>query len=58
VAPALSVPVAVVLVAVLIMAVADVREFRIRNLVTLPRLVSGLLSHGPVGGWPGKSCAR
>jgi hypothetical protein len=57
VAPTLSVPVAGV-VAVPITAVTDVREFRIRDLVTLPLLVSGLTYHGPVGGWPGKRSAR
>jgi prepilin peptidase CpaA len=43
----------VVIAAALVTAVTDVREFKIRNLVTLPLLASGLLYHGLVGGWPG-----
>jgi prepilin peptidase CpaA len=53
VVPTLSVPVGVVVVAVLVTALTDVREFKIRNLVTLPLLVTGLIYHGLVGGWSG-----
>jgi prepilin peptidase CpaA len=53
VASTLFLPVGVVIAAVLVTTVTDVREFKIRNLVTLPLLVSGLLYHGLVGGWAG-----
>jgi prepilin peptidase CpaA len=46
-------PIAVVLVAVLTAAVADLRAFRISNLLTLPLLLSGLLYHCTIAGTDG-----
>jgi prepilin peptidase CpaA len=45
-----TVPVAVVLIAVLLMAVTDVWKFKVQNVLTLPLLASGLIYHGIVGG--------
>lgn len=47
------VPVIVVLVAVGIATVTDVRTFKIHNVLTLPLLASGLAYHGYVGGTDG-----
>jgi prepilin peptidase CpaA len=43
-------PVYVVVIAVVIAALTDVRSFRVHNALTLPLLVSGLVYHGIVGG--------
>jgi prepilin peptidase CpaA len=53
VAQAASIPVLVILVAVLIAAVTDVWKFKVYNVLTLPLLLSGLLYHGVVGGMTG-----
>src|SRR5262245_17143036 len=47
------VPVAVVVVAVVIAALTDLRSYKVHNALTLPLLVSGLIYHGIVGGAPG-----
>jgi prepilin peptidase CpaA len=49
----LPVPVIVVLVAVLIAAVTDLRAFKIHNVLTLPLLLSGLVYHGVTNGAEG-----
>jgi prepilin peptidase CpaA len=47
---ALSFPVGVVLVTVLVSAVTDVWKFKVHNAVTLPILAAGLFYHSMVGG--------
>ncbi len=49
----LSIPLVVVMVAVLIATVTDVRSFKIHNLLTIPLLISGLVYHGITGGVDG-----
>lgn len=46
----LTVPIVVVLVAVFVATVTDLRAFRISNLLTLPLILTGLIYHGYVGG--------
>lgn len=48
-----SIPVIVVIVAVVIAAFTDMRSYRVHNALTLPLLVSGLIYHGIVGGTAG-----
>ena len=48
-----SLPIFVVVIAVVIAALTDIRTYRVHNLVTLPLLVSGLIYHGVVGGSAG-----
>jgi prepilin peptidase CpaA len=55
VSQAVSVPLAVVLVAALIAAVTDVWKFKVYNVLTLPLMAAGLLYHGVVGGMAGLS---
>lgn len=50
---ALSVPVLVVLAAVVIAVVTDLRSFKIYNALTLPLIVSGLAYHGITSGFAG-----
>lgn len=49
----LSLPVTVVLVAVLIASATDLRAFKIYNVLTLPLLISGLIYHGATAGAEG-----
>jgi prepilin peptidase CpaA len=46
----LSVPLIVVLAAVLVAAVTDLWKFKVHNLLTLPLLLTGLIYHTVVGG--------
>jgi prepilin peptidase CpaA len=48
----LTPPIAVVLIASLIAAVADVWKFKVYNIITIPLLVSGLIYHGFFTGEP------
>jgi prepilin peptidase CpaA len=47
------VPATVVTAGVLVGAVTDLWKFKVYNLLTLPLLLSGLVYHGFVDGWPG-----
>jgi prepilin peptidase CpaA len=51
--PALTLPLGVVLAAVLVTAATDLWQFKVRNLVTLPLLAAGILYHALVGGSAG-----
>jgi prepilin peptidase CpaA len=53
VAQLVTVPVVVVFIAVLAMAVIDVWQFRVHNVLTLSLLGSGLIYHGLTGGMAG-----
>jgi prepilin peptidase CpaA len=53
VAQLVTVPVVVVFIAVLAMAVTDLWQFRVHNVLTLPLLLSGLIYQGLMGGAPG-----
>jgi prepilin peptidase CpaA len=53
VAELVTVPVVVVVVAVLVMAVTDLWQFRVHNVLTLPLLFSGLIYQGVTGGSAG-----
>lgn len=46
-------PVTAALVASLIATVTDIRSFRIRNVLTVPLCLTGIIFHGVVGGMPG-----
>ncbi len=46
-------PVMVVMVAVLVAALTDLRLFKIHNLLTLPLIVSGVAWHSATGGYEG-----
>ncbi|MEE9603540.1 MAG: A24 family peptidase [Thermoguttaceae bacterium] len=48
----LMLPTVVVLIGTCVGAVTDVWKFRVYNSLTFPLLVTGLLYHGLVGGWP------
>lgn len=53
VTPPLLIPSAVVLIALVVATVTDLRKFKIHNLLTLPLLVLGFVYHGIVSGTDG-----
>ena len=51
--PVTWVPVGIALTVASVAAVTDVVHFRVRNILTLPLIVSGLAYHAATGGWQG-----
>ncbi len=46
-------PIVVAFAAASVAAVTDVIEFRVRNILTIPLIITGLVYHAAVGGWGG-----
>jgi prepilin peptidase CpaA len=47
-----GIPAIVVMIACCMACATDIREYKIRNILTFPLLISALLYHGFHGGWP------